>query len=72
MDAKTYRQKEQALIERIENYHADNAEHEIQIALNNKQIVELDAQRTALYYEYMNGKEPAQRNLQGEIIKKGK
>ena len=53
MDANEYRQKNEELIEQIDNYYADNAEHELQIALNNKAIIELEQQRKQLYKEYL-------------------
>ena len=70
MSAEEYRERNNALMEQIEHYQADNAEHEVQIALNNKAIVELDIKRRELYKEYAY--EPAQRGLQGNVIKKGK
>ena len=63
-----FRQRDLELLDQIAFYHADNAEHEKQISINNAEIVDLERQRIALRREYENM--PPQRNLQGEIIKK--
>lgn len=65
MTEKEYRDRDYALICKIEDYQADNAEHELQIALNNKQIVSLEHTRHELFEEYKNQK-PRQVNLQGQ------
>ena len=68
MSTEFYRQRDLELLEQIAFYHADNAEHEKQISINNVEIVALEQQRLELRREY---EKPApQRNLQGEIIKK--
>ena len=68
MSTEFYRQRDLELLEQIAFYHADNAEHEKQISLNNVQIMALEKKRHELYREYRTT--PPQRNLQGEIIKK--
>lgn len=68
MSTEIYRERDLELLEQIAFYHADNAEHEKQISINNAEIVALEQQRLALRREYE--KPTPQRNLQGEIIKK--
>lgn len=53
MTENDYRERDFELLCAIQAYHADNAEHELQIAMNNKQIMELEKQRSDLYGEYL-------------------
>ncbi len=54
MTEKEYRERDFELLGAIHEYHTSNAENEMQIAMNNKQIMELEKQRHELYSEYLN------------------
>ena len=54
MTEKEYRERDFELICAIQEYHAQNAEHEMQIAMNNKQIMQIEKLRHELYGEYIN------------------
>ena len=69
MTEQEYRERDYALMKMIEEYHADNAEHELQIAINNKQISELEKNRHELWGEYSIKPTRKGVNLQGEEIK---
>lgn len=69
MTEQEYRQKDSKLLESIAEYNLDSAEHQMQIALNNKQVAILEIERKDLYDHYAMHKQPSQRNLQGEVIK---
>lgn len=57
MTEKEYRERDFELLCAIQEYHTCNAESEMQIAMNNKQIMELEKQRHELYGEYLNTNE---------------
>ena len=57
MTGKEYRERDFELLGAIQEYHASNAEKEMQNAMNNKQIMELEKQRHELYGEYLNTNE---------------
>ena len=65
MTEQEYREHDCELMSDILNYQKDNAEHELQIAMNNKQLMELEERRNKLYLEFINQK-PRSVNLQGE------
>ena len=70
MTEQEYRRKDSELIQQINEYQIDSAEHQLQIAMNQKQMALLEVNRMDLYNQYHNVPEPPQRNLQGEVIKK--
>lgn len=69
MTEQEYRERDYALIKMIEEYNIDNAEHELQISINNKQILELEKNRRELWGEYFVKPTHKGVNLQGEEIK---
>lgn len=69
MTEQEYRERDYALIKMIEEYNIDNAEHELQISINNKQILELEKNRRELWGEYFVKPIRKGVNLQGEEIK---
>ena len=69
MDWKEFIKRDRELVDQYNEYRADCAEHELQIAINHKNMAKIDINRADLLREWEDSKAPMQRNLQGEVIK---
>ena len=65
MTNKDFRQQDAVLFSRILELNADNVEHEAAIAVNNREICKLEADRFNLYQEYNNSN--PQKGLSGNL-----
>lgn len=68
MDWKEFVKRDHELEDQYNDYAADCAEHELQIAINHRNMAKIQINRADLLREYEDSKAP-QRNLQGEVIK---
>ena len=64
MTEQEYRRKDSELIQQINEYQIDSAEHQLQIAMNQKQMALLEVNRMDLYNQYI-----MYLNLRKEICK---